>query len=626
MDTRKLPSVAIGIEGEKREPSAPWYGAALSRAVARMRGLRGDSAVVPGVIFVVLALSFGAIGYYEYRTQAEVMRARAERDIGAIADLKTQQITQWLAERRAHASSMMADPALAADVRELLRQGTTETPVRAHIRARLEAAQKAYGYEAVVLLDRDGHRHVLSGAVESLPARELELAREAMRRKDVVLSELHWDQSAGRRFVSLEIFAPLLIADPKQAAVGAVYLDADVSKDLYPLIQGWLTPGGSAEAQLIRREGDEIVYLNELRYRPQASLSLRTPLGEQQVGALALLKGEGTYRGLDYRGVEVLAAARAVPGTAWMMVARVDAAEVYAPIVALATRVSAVVGVLIAIGGVGTGLWWRNHRARHDLDKYRLQVEKHALSMHYAHLTRNANDIILLMDGAGQIVDANDRAVEAYGYPRPQLLGMALAALQAPATATGADGERGKVQWTSGGRIYEALHRRGDGKVFPVEVSARLFEISGKSYRQAIIRDITERKRAEEALRRREQEYMALAEHSPDIIARFDRACRYLYVNAPIEVATGLERARFIGKSNAELGLPPELSEPWERAVEATFRTAREQRFDFSVSTPGGELLYEARMVPEFGPAGEVQTVLCVSRDATARAAMAGRG
>jgi PAS domain S-box-containing protein len=111
---------------------------------------------------------------------------------------------------------------------------------------------------------------------------------------------------------------------------------------------------------------------------------------------------------------------------------------------------------------------------------------------------------------------------------------------------------------------------------------------------------------------------MALAEHSPDIIARADRARRYLYVNARIEAATGLERGRFIGKTNAELDLPPGLSDPWERAIEATLRTGREQRFDFTVASPGGELLYEARMVPEFDPAGEVQTVLCVARDVTA--------
>jgi PAS domain S-box-containing protein len=611
----------MGIASEKSEESLPWYRAALARA---LKGMKGDGVLVPAAIFLALALGVGATGYYEYRTQAAVVRARAERDIGAIADVKTQQITHWLHERRAHASALMNDESLAADVQEFLGQGARQARVGARIRARLEAAQKAYGYEAVVLLDPEGHRHLVTGAVESLASRELDLAREALRRKDVVLSEIHWDRSAGRRFVSLEIFAPLVLrSDAEATAVGVIYLDADLSRDLYPLIQGWLTSGGSTEALLIRREGEEIVYLNELRHLPRASLTLRTMMEQtRQVGAQALSKGEGTYHGLDYRGVEVLAAARSVPGTSWMMVARVDAAEVYAPIAALATRVSAIVSALIAIGGVGTGLWWRSQRARNELEKYRLQIEKHALSMHYAHLTRYANDIMLLMDGSGRIVDANERAVEIYAFPRWKLVGMRLGDLEAP--GEDANGERDPRQWSSDGRIYETRHRRLDGTVFPVEVSARLFEISGKPYRQAIIRDITERKRAEEDLRRREHEYMALAEHSPDIIARFDRARRYLYVNAPMEAATGLERAQFLGRTNSELGLARALAEQWERGIEATIRTAREQRFEFAFPSSAGERLHEARMVPEFGPAGEVETVLCVSRDVTAHAAMSG--
>jgi PAS domain S-box-containing protein len=611
------------MQSGEREKLAPWYRAMLSRA---LRGLQRDSALVPVAIFVALAVGVGATGYYEYQTQADLVRQGAERDIGAIADLKTQQITNWLAERRAHATALMSDPFMAADVHEFLSQGARDTPVRARILARMEAAHKAYGYVALVLLDPEGHRHLVAGTVESLPSRELELAGEALRRQDVVLSELHWDQSAGRRFVSLEIFAPLLLRSATgTSAVGVIYLDADVSKDLYPLIRGWLTPSGSAEALLVRREGDQIVYLNDLRDRPRASLSLRTPLDQkQQVGALALRNGEGTYHGLDYRGVEVVAAARSVPGTSWMMVARVDAAEVYAPITALATRVSVIVGLLIALGGVGIGLWWRNQRARNEVEKYRLRLEKHALSMHYAHLTHYANDIILLMDENGRIVDANDRALQSYAYPREQLIGMPVARLQAP--GPNANGERDPAQWTTDGRIYETLHHRRDGTVFPVEVSARIFEIEGRPYGQAIIRDITQRKLAEEAVRRREQEYTALAEHSPDIIARFDRSHRYLYVNSPIEAATGLGRAQFIGKTNSELGLPQHVVELWERAMEATTRTAREQRFEFAFPSPTGERLYEARMVPEFGPAGEVQTVLCVSREIAAVRAMSTTG
>ena len=61
----------------------------------------------------------------------------------------------------------------------------------------------------------------------------------------------------------------------------------------------------------------------------------------------------------------------------------------------------------------------------------------------------------------------------------------------------------------------------------------------------------------EEALRRREQEFATLADNSPDIVARFDRSLRHLYVNAAVERVTGRPRADFLGRTNEELGMPP---------------------------------------------------------------------
>jgi len=62
-----------------------------------------------------------------------------------------------------------------------------------------------------------------------------------------------------------------------------------------------------------------------------------------------------------------------------------------------------------------------------------------------------------------------------------------------------------------GGSTHETTHRRRDGSVFPVEVSDRMILLDGKNYYQAIVRDITERRRVEEALRDSEERYRSLA-------------------------------------------------------------------------------------------------------------------
>jgi len=127
-------------------------------------------------------------------------------------------------------------------------------------------------------------------------------------------------------------------------------------------------------------------------------------------------------------------------------------------------------------------------------------AERRALARHVEAFNRYASDILLVLDEDGRIVEANDRALESYGYARQELVGMEFRELRDPSDPTGlVDAE---VLFRSAGvegMAFEAAHRRKDGATFPVEVSGRLVAIGGRRYYQGIVRDVTERKRAEEA-------------------------------------------------------------------------------------------------------------------------------
>ena len=99
-------------------------------------------------------------------------------------------------------------------------------------------------------------------------------------------------------------------------------------------------------------------------------------------------------------------------------------------------------------------------------------------------------------------------------------------------------------------------------------------------------RDITDRKLAEEALRRREQEFRALAENTLDLIARFDRDCRHLYVNRRVEEATGLPADAFVGRTNRDLGMPEELCTPGEARVRSVFASGTATTYEFTFPSP----------------------------------------
>ncbi|AKB28977.1 sensory transduction histidine kinase [Methanosarcina siciliae T4/M] len=132
-----------------------------------------------------------------------------------------------------------------------------------------------------------------------------------------------------------------------------------------------------------------------------------------------------------------------------------------------------------------------------------------------------------------------------------------------------------------------------------------------------VAHDISERKQAEEALIRSENEFRTLAENSPDLIARFDRQNRHLYVN-PVSVEIyGHPQEKVIGKTHSELGRDPEQIKFWEEHHERVFATGKPETVEFQYTSPQGEEYYfNTRIVPEFVD-GEVASVLAISRDIT---------
>lgn len=118
-------------------------------------------------------------------------------------------------------------------------------------------------------------------------------------------------------------------------------------------------------------------------------------------------------------------------------------------------------------------------------------------------------------------------------------------------------------------------------------------------------------------VRRAEQAFRSLADNVPDVIVRFDRELRHLYVNRRVEAATGLPVEVFLGKTNRELGMPAALVAQWDHALLEVFATGRASAVEFEYKTPRGPRQVETRIVPEFSPGGLVQTVLTLNRDVT---------
>ncbi len=140
-------------------------------------------------------------------------------------------------------------------------------------------------------------------------------------------------------------------------------------------------------------------------------------------------------------------------------------------------------------------------------------------------------------------------------------------------------------------------------------------QVSGSDLLLRSMRYAIERKRIEATLQQREQEFRTLAENAPDIIARFDKNLRFLYVNSVAGETAGLAAPNFLGKTSGEMGLPEALFIGWETALQRVLSTKTPASIEFEVVKPDEVNYYQARFVPEFAWDGSIESVLAVARD-----------
>ena len=136
-------------------------------------------------------------------------------------------------------------------------------------------------------------------------------------------------------------------------------------------------------------------------------------------------------------------------------------------------------------------------------------------------------------------------------------------------------------------------------------------------------REVDQRTRTEEALRRREAEVRALVEHTPDLMVRIDRELRYLFLNPAVERMLGRSADEFLGRTLAEAAhyAPAGLIAVWEETIGRVFASGQPATAEFSLPTPNGARFLHTRVVPEIGDGGHVASVIAISRDITDRRA-----
>lgn len=168
----------------------------------------------------------------------------------------------------------------------------------------------------------------------------------------------------------------------------------------------------------------------------------------------------------------------------------------------------------------------------------RVHAEKETTRSRFELLFDNTHDIILVLALNGRIIDANQTALRTYGYTLAELTKLSIYDLHTPGSNEFVESQIGLADLQ--GTLFEAAQHRKDGSTMVVEVSSVGTTVGDQRVLVSIIRDITERKRAEELVRKSQEFYLSLFEDFPALIWRTDTNGSCNYVNRSWSSFTGI--------------------------------------------------------------------------------------
>lgn len=514
-------------------------------------GSRARFSSLPVVLLGLLILALTAAGIAHTLRQRE---NEALAELRAIADLKARQLVDWLREREEDARFIAGARHLGEDYQRW--HSGRDAASGERLRADLREFVQFTGFHAAQVFDErgrplfsDASRH-LNGLTDS--TREA-AARARLEGKPVRIGPY--------RDAEERLHLDYVVALPTAGRGGVVVLHVDLAETLFPMLQTWPRPSGSGEVLWFRRDGDEVLFLNELRHRADTAARLRLPLAASQALAAQLLRGQvkpgQVVKGVDYRNLPVFGVIEVMPGGGGFVQAKVDEAELYADV--YRDVVWMLLAGLLALAALGVGF----HLARQRRELLiaqgvgQAQAERlRALNL-LAAIADNSPDVMFAKDLDGGFILFNQAARRLTGKALEDVLGRDETTLFPPDLARRLLADNRRVLDTNSVLTVEEEIPFPDGKRILLTTKGPLHDSAGRTIGlYGIGRDITERQQAASALRRERDMNQRYLDTVQTIMVALDGEGRITMINRKGCELLGYAEEELLGQNWFETCLP----------------------------------------------------------------------
>lgn len=526
------------------------------------------------LLLLALLVVIMVIGGIAFSRISGSMKAQANGQLQAIAEFKGRQIEIWV-ERTASLAYERAQGLFFVEaIREWKKSGDARLTARLQTRLENLRLSLEQGFSGISLLDTQGRERIVAGESAQFGSELSGLLRQAANQPDTLFVDL---RRAGKDVAPrMHFIAPIRDEENKWEILGYLVFNIDPGAGFFAMTQNWPNPGSTTETLLVRREGDEVVFITPTRLEVHRPLELRLPIQRMELpSAKALLAGPGIFEGKDYRGVEVLSASRAIAGTPWMLVSKIDEREIYGDIERLGKTSIVLAAFATLFCGFLLVLLWRQQRLKQALQT-RQELEDIAATIPGVLVTFR-----MQANGETSFSYISGRFEQVYGLAASSLVKDSTSFIAAMHPEDSAKFKPGLLE-AAGQQLPWRMEWRTDhpakGEIWIEGQALPHRDEENGTVWHGYLQDITERKSLESALAENEQHFRNIANNGQTLIwtSEPNKLCNYF--NEPWLRFTGRSLQQEQGNGWAE-GVHPD---DFERCLQV-YVSHFDQRQPFSM-------------------------------------------
>ena len=500
--------------------------------------------------WLVPAMAIGVLasGLFLWHVQHDLQggREEAKARVQSVATLRVSQAQDWV-ERQMGLAGFLTDSSYLGEL--FLRwQDRKDAAAGERLLRRAVKFRQSSDADSVLVLDAQGAVLASEHPADAQPAAALQAAvQQALARRAPVHTAIYRAESSAMP-VRMDVVIPLLATGSTPR--GAVVLRIDPRRALYPLLSSWPVPTRTGEAMLWTEQGEQLVALSDARWKTDAAGQLSRP--RPATGPLSSREAHSDQAQIvlarDYRGADVIAAVQPVPGTDWWLVAKVDLDEVDED--NWDHTLWMLAGLALGLAGMAlTVRWWSQHlhsaQGRRELAVQRKRLE--ALNLLEA-ITDSSSDLIFAKDPQGRFIFYNQACVRLFGRSKDEMMGRTMADLIGAEAAAARAPRDELVLRTQETVLFEETMATPDGERVLQHTKSPLRDADGQLIGVLnIARDVTEARRAQQALGERDAHYRSVVSALSEGVVVSDPQGIVTSCNAAAERILGIGQSAWQG-------------------------------------------------------------------------------